>query len=308
MSGPNERVFRFAAMGSPCAIHLHAPDDVAKTAAQEAIREVLRIETKYSRYLPASLLSQINRRAAAGEAIDLDEETAALIDYAGTCYRLSNGLFDITSGVLRKAWDSRSGAPPDLAALSAVLQFVGFEKLDWSRPMLSFPVRGVEIDLGGIAKEYAVDRAVEVCRSRGVEACLVDLGGDIGIGGPRQDGSPWSISIRGTAAGPDVAFATIQLSRGGLASSGDYERFIEFEGRRYSHILDPRTGWPVSGLAAVSVAADQCLAAGTFSTVAMLKGEAGAQWLSDCNVAHAWVSQDGRRFAAPPFKLAGREA
>jgi thiamine biosynthesis lipoprotein len=303
MTAVEVQTFPFEAMGSPCAVHVDADDELADQAVREAIREVHRIEAKYSRYLPSSLLSAINRQASLGAAIELDEETAALIDYAAQCHRLSGGLFDITSGVLRKAWDFRVRATPDLERLPRLLEVVGSGKLKWSRPTLGFAVPGMEIDFGGIAKEYAVDRAVQICLGRGVSACLVDLGGDVGVGGPHRDASPWPIAIRSGGAGSNVAFATIALSGGALATSGDYERFIEFEGRRYSHILNPKTGWPVSGLASVSVAADRCLAAGACSTIAMLKGEAGARWLADRSIAHAWIDQDGRRFATPPFEL-----
>ena len=303
MTAGEVQVFPFEAMGSPCAIHVDADGELAESAAGEAIREVRRIEAKYSRYLPSSLLSEINRQAALGAAIDLDDETVALIDYVARCYQLSDGLFDITSGVLRKAWDFRLRATPDLERLPRLVDLVGFEKLKWSRPTLGFAVPGMEIDFGGIAKEYAVDRAVEIARSSGVSACLVDLGGDVAIGGPRRDGSPWPIAIRSGGAETDVALATILLSGGALASSGDYERFIELDGRRYSHILNPKTGWPVSGLASVSVAAEQCLTAGTCSTIAMLKGEAGSCWLADHRIAHAWIDHRGRRFATPPFEL-----
>jgi FAD:protein FMN transferase len=298
----NDHVFHFAAMGSPCAIHVDARNDQAQRAAGEAIREVRRIEARYSRYLPGSLLSQINRQAAVGGAIELDDETSALIDYAGKCHELSDGLFDVTSGVLRKAWNFQSGAPPDLAGLTTLLRAVGFDKLHWSPPTLSFAVSGMEIDFGGMAKEYAADRACAILLAHGLENCLVDLGGDIAVSGPRRDGSPWSIAIRGDR--PGVAFAKIELSRGGLASSGDYERFIEFEGRRYSHILNPRTGWPVAGLSAASVLADQCMAAGTYATVAMLRGDEGAAWLSACHISHAGIDRQGQRFATPPFELA----
>lgn len=293
----------FPAMGSPCAIHIDGPRELAEAAARQAETEVHRIETKYSRYLPASLTSEINRCALAGGTIELDDETAALVDYAGRCHQLSGGLFDITSGVLRKAWNFQTRAAPDLAALPGLLQLVGFDKLKWSPPTLGFPVAGMEIDLGGLAKEYAVDRAVAICRACDVESCLVDLGGDIGVGGPRADGSPWTVAIR-SGHQADIAAARIELSRGALASSGDYERFIEFEGRRYSHLLNPKTGFPVSGLMAASVTAAQCLAAGTYSSIAMLKGAAGAQWLADCNIPYVLIREDGSRLATPPFRLA----
>ncbi|WP_083839205.1 FAD:protein FMN transferase [Bradyrhizobium sp. STM 3809] len=296
------KTVHFQAMGSPCAVHVDGEAALHEQAAKSVIAEVFRIEAKYSRYLPNSLLSKINREASLGRSIRVDEETAELIDYAGACYRLSDQLFDITSGILRKAWDFGSGIPLNLDRINELIGKVGFEKLGWVRPVLTFDRPDMEIDLGGIAKEYAADRGVDICRSLGIESCLIDLGGDISIGGPRRDGEPWLISIR-DAKSATQAFATLTLSKGGLGSSGDYERFIEIEGRRYSHILDPRTGWPVSGLSSVSVASDHCLAAGSLSTIAMLKGSQGAEWLLSRGISHAAIDHHGSRFATPPFVL-----
>jgi thiamine biosynthesis lipoprotein len=296
------RTFRFTAMGTKCAIHIHAERKLSDLAARAAVDEINRIEAKYSRYLPSSFLSNINRQAAIGGLADLDEETASLFNYACDCYRLSDGLFDITSGILRRIWDFRSQRVPDKGEIKSVLPLVGLRKLSWISPKLAFPVAGMEIDFGGLAKEYAADRATIVCKSLGIDSALVDLGGDIAVLGPQPGGAPWSIGIRDPRHS-DRQIARVMLSSGALASSGDYERFIVIDGKRYSHILNPLTGWPVDELATVSVVADQCLAAGTFSTIAMLKGAQGVAWLQKLEVPHLWINQSTERGCTFPFEL-----
>lgn len=266
-------------MGSPCEIHLHDPSrDRADTVAAAAIDEVARLERKYSRYRPDSLASALNASAGGPRGVEVDDETAALLDYADTSHRESGGLFDPTSGVLRRAWDFRSGRLPSQEALDELLSRVGWQKVVWSRPRIALPLPGMEIDFGGFVKEYAADRAAALCRARGLGHGLVDLGGDLAVVGPHPDGAPWRVGIRDPRA-PERAIATVGLARGAIATSGDYERFMMVDGVRYGHVLDPRTGWPVRGLASASVVADLCLVAGTASTVALLRGCDGSRWL-----------------------------
>jgi FAD:protein FMN transferase len=282
--------FAFIAMGSECVLHL---DDANAATAHAAELEVLRIEHRYSRYRADSVLSQINRVAATGGALEVDDETAALIDYAFACYRKSDGLFDITTGILRRAWNFSSGRVPAPAEIEQWLPFVGLDKIHWDAPRLSFPTAGVELDFGGIGKEYAADRAAAVCIGAGVTHGLVDLGGDLCVIGPRSDDTPWPIHIRDPRT-PGQALAHVSLAVGGLATSGDYERCVVIDGQRYGHILNPHTGWPMRGLAGVSVVADTCLLAGSISTIAMLKGAGGVAWLDQLGVRCVWIDTEGR--------------
>ncbi len=269
-------------MGSPCELRLYSElPELARDAADAATAEVARLERKYSRYRDDSLAQRINRSAGNPEGVRVDDETAALLDYAQLCHEQSGGLFDITSGILRRAWDFRSGRLPERGEVGALRRRVGWEKVRWERPRLVLPLEGMEVDFGGYVKEYAADRVAERCRERGVDHGLVDLGGDLAVIGPHPDGSPWRVGIRNPRS-PREAIASVEVDRGGVASSGDYERFMVVDGVRYGHILSPRTGWPVEGLAAVSVVAPHCLVAGTASTIAMLKGEtAGPAWLDE---------------------------
>lgn len=282
-------------MGGPCAVQVYAPDaGQARRAMQAAQVEVLRIETKYSRYRADSVVSRINAAAGAGKGIEVDEETAALLDYAAAAYEQSDGLFDITSGVLRRAWDFKAKRLPSDAQLAALLPLVGWSQVEWQRPRVRLSRAGMEIDFGGFGKEYAADRAAAVLLALGVKHGLVELGGDIRIVGPHPDGSPWRIGVRHPRR-PAEPIATLELHQGAIASSGDYERFFEHGGKRYCHILDPRSGWPVQSFAGVSVLAEQCLIAGTATTVGILRGEKdGAKWLKELGLPHLCIGADLR--------------
>ncbi len=280
-------------MGTPCEIQLFARDKYqAQFAADSAIADVQRLEARYSRYRETSFLSEINRTASVGGSIEVDAETASLLDYAVTCYEQSDSLFDITSGLLRRAWKFDQGKLPGQSLIDDLLTKVGWHKVAWSKPKLTFTVPGMEIDFGGIVKEYAVDRAATVCYNQGIRHGVINLGGDIKVIGPRNDGSPWHVGIR-HPNNPSALLDTLLLYEGALASSGDYERCIVVNDIRYGHVLNPLTGWPVRHLAAVSVVGDFCVVAGSASTIAMLKEKDGLDWLDALGLPHLWVNTHG---------------
>lgn len=286
--------FPFSAMGSRCEVRLYARDEASASASAEAaIADVRRLDAKYSRYRDDSVTAEINRVAAAGGAVDVDAETATLLDYAATCFEQSDGLFDLTSGILRQAWSADRRELPDRDALELLLARVGWSKVCWQRPRLAFNVSGMEIDFGGVVKEYAADRAATLCAEAAFRHGLVDLGGDIKIVGPHPDGTPWVVGIQ-HPRNPDTVMATLDLFHGAIATSGDYERFVEIDGLRYSHILSPRTGLPVSGLAGVSVVAPECVVAGSTTTIAMLMEDRGPEWLDEVGLPHVWMDQELR--------------
>ncbi len=283
----------FKAMGTLCEIQLFSVTKAkARKVANAAIADVQRLERLYSRYKPDSLLSKINRVAALGGSITVDVETACLLDYAVTCYQQSDGLFDITSGILRRAWKFDQDQLPEQSLIDQLLDKVGWHKVIWERPVLTFSIPGMEIDFGGIVKEYAVDRAAALCFSQGIKQGVVNLGGDIKVVGPRADGSPWRIGIK-HPYDKEGLLDTLLLHEGALASSGDYERCITVKGIRYGHVLNPKTGWPVRHLAAVSVVGDFCVVAGSASTIAMLKEDKGTEWLTELGLPNLWVDVHG---------------
>jgi FAD:protein FMN transferase len=280
-------------MGTRCEIRVFAPDaQVAVGAIAQAVEAINALEQKYSRYRPGNFMHQLNAAARQGGSFAADAECLSLLNFADICHQQSEGLFDITSGILRQAWDFERSALPDSALLERLLASVGWQHVRRSADAVHFGRAGMELDFGGIVKEYAVDRAAEVCRRNGIAHGVVDMGGDIAVIGPSPDGEPWSIGIRHPRLpGQDVA--TFAIAQGALATSGDYERCIEIDGKRYSHILSPRDGWPVQGLSSVTVVADQCILAGSVSTTAMLKETSGPDWLEALGLPHVWVGLDG---------------
>jgi len=276
----------FNIMGGPAELKLYIKDtDEPNHFFQLAENEALRLEKKYSRYRDDSVTSAINASANNDEGIHVDSETAALLNYAQIAWQQSNGLFDITSGTLRKAWDFKSNALPDESVIKKLLESVGWQKLTWQPPYLTLPV-GMEIDFGGVVKEYAADAIATLLRNSGITHGLVELAGDISIIGSHPDGSAWKIGVRNPNK-PEQAIASIDAFEGGIASSGNYERFIVVNKQRYCHILNPKTGWPENSVAGVSVHASTCLVAGTASTTAMLLGaEQGRKWLKEGGFNH----------------------
>ena len=288
----------FSAMGGPCNIRIVCPQARTALAALSAAEaEVRRLESKYSRYLPNSITSSINGNAGIAP-VAIDEETAGLLNYADTVWQESAGLFDLTSGVLRHAWDFRSGLIPERKTIESLLAKVGWQRLQWTQSSAFLTESGMELDFGGCVKEYAADSAANVLRQTGIQHALVDLAGDLASVGGQGSGQPWTIGVRHPQS-RDQAVASLELVDQALASSGDYERFIEFEGKRYGHILNPLTGWPVEGLAAVSVTGPQCLVAGSAATLAMLKPEREAiAWLHTLGLPWVAVDYRGQAFSA----------
>lgn len=280
-------------MGSPCVLTLYVQSvSQYKEAVFRCEKEMERLEHKYSRYLPNSLLSQINASAGSGKGMALDDETWQLLNYANIAFEQSDGLFDITSGILRTAWNFKQPQLPDADKLKLLIEKIGWQKIHLDQQHFVLPEPRMQLDLGGIVKEYAADCLANILKHQHIQSGVIDLAGDIRILGPHPNGSPWQVGISHPQH-PEQAIATIALSSGALASSGDYARCFELNGKRYSHLLNPKTGWPIQGLAGVSVWAEQCVVAGSIATIAMLKGEnEGNQWLKEVGVPFVSINQE----------------
>lgn len=264
-------------MASPCEVLLDSSSETTARAVAEALAaEAWRIEDKFSRYQNDNIVHRIN--SAAGEPVEVDDETARLLDFAAVLHRLSEGRFDITSGALREVWVfDGSDRIPETEAVAGVLGRVGWRRAVWRSPVFVLPA-GMEIDLGGIGKEYAVDRCVAMLAWMTDSPGLVNFGGDLAVTGPPASRTAWKVGIEGPRA--DSPDRLLNLRQGGLATSGDARRFLLREGIRYSHILDPATGWPVADAPnSITVAADTCTQAGMLSTLAMLKGKGAEAFL-----------------------------
>lgn len=266
----------------------------SKALAAIGMKEVARIERKYSRYQPESVVSRIND--SAGKAwVECDEETVALLDYADAVYRSSGGLFDVTSGVLRRAWNFDKAEIPSPEARQPLLKLVGWSRVERQGSAVRLPDEGMQLDFGGIGKEYAADAAAELLAEHGARHGYVNLGGDIRVIGPKPGGEPWSIGIR-DPRNPGGTIASIPVSSGAIATSGDYERYFESAGRRYCHIVNPKTGWPVSFWRSVTVLAPFATTAGSCATVAMLLEAEGLNYLKSSGFSYLTVDQSGRMF------------
>lgn len=270
--------FPFRAMGSACEVVLASSSDKdAQRLAQMAISEVIRIERKYSRYTADSVVSQVNQQAGVAP-VACDDETWALLQYAAKLHEQSGGMFDITSGVLRQAWNFQLAVLPAKEKVTAVLAKVGWHKVLLQNQSVFLPDIGMEIDFGGFGKEYAADRAAQVLQAQGVKSGHVNLAGDMRFLGPKPTGEPWMIGIQDPRHSSQV-IATLPMMQGGLATSGDYERYFELDGQRYCHVINPLTGWPVTYWRSVSVTAPATVVAGCTSTMAMLMEERGLAFL-----------------------------
>ena len=265
-------------MATPCEVRLDTEDpEIARAVAIAAETEARRIEQKFSRYRGDSVVGKIN--AGMGQGLVVDAETASLLDFADQCYEISGGLFDITSGVLRRVWRfDGSGRIPTPEKIRALRPLIGWKKVTWRPPEFTLPA-GMEIDFGGLAKEYAVDRVLQEAAALTSQPVLVNFGGDLRVSGPRRGGAAWKVAIESVETSGRMA-AMIDLTSGALATSGDARRFLLRDGVRYSHILNPKTGWPVRDAPrSVTVAAAHCVEAGMAATLAMLKGKEAEAFL-----------------------------
>lgn len=256
----------FHAMASPCELLIESQNaDLVQKLADICVTEVRRIEKKYSRYHQQSLCSIINQ--SDGSPVPIDDETFRLLQFAHTCYLQSEGLFDITSGVLGQVWHFNGGDQiPTQDKISPLLPLINFERVHFDKESIVLP-KGMALDFGGIGKEYAVSRLASLCLEHAPQiSVLVNLGGDLQITLPRQNHKPWMVGI-------DQSEKTIPLKQGALATSGDANRYLLKNGVRYSHILNPKTGWPIQDAPhSITILAPLCIQAGCLATLSLLQG------------------------------------
>jgi len=285
----------FQAMASLCELLLEVTQaKLARELTELAAQEVLRIEHKFSRYRSDNIVYEINN--ANGATIVVDNETADLLDYAQQCYKLSDGYFDITSGILREAWhfDGSDNIPSQEKVID-ILKYVGWQKIQWQRPNITMPPK-MQIDFGGIGKEYAVDRVALMLKQKSDASVLLNFGGDLVVTRPRNNGIGWYIGVenldvskisRGILNSTNNNFTNehFELAQGAVATSGDARRYLVKNGKRYCHILDPHTGWPIQDAPhSVTVIAETCTEAGILATIAILHGAQAEEFLTEQEV------------------------
>ena len=279
-------VGEFTAMASPCEVLIDDCDPIlAKHILQHVVRECRRIERQFSRYRNDNIVHKINH--ARGQPVSIDEETFKLLSFAQTCYVMSDGLFDITAGVLNRGWHfDGSDRLASEAEVQSCLPLVGFDKIQFNATMVTLPAQ-MSIDFGGIAKEYAVDMCAQHALSLAPHtSVLINFGGDIAVSQPRKKQTFWRVGI----SHPDprqTEPVMVQIARGGLATSGDANRFLIKDGVRYSHILNPKTGYPITAApASVTVAGENCTQAGLLATLSLLQGNNAEAFLRAQGLQH----------------------
>ncbi|WNC69912.1 FAD:protein FMN transferase [Thalassotalea nanhaiensis] len=276
---------KFDAMASPCEILINSVDKaIAEQVAQTVANEAWRIEDKFSRYLASSSCSKIN--ASNGHAVVIDTETFKLLEFSKQCFIISDAAFDITSGVLRQAWNFDGSANiPKQSKINALLPNVGFDKVVLTEDSITLKP-GMEIDLGGLGKEYAVDTSLQLTKNITSSPVLINFGGDIAVTGRQVSGQPWNVGIEHPGF-ENKQPLLVSISSGAIATSGDARRYLINNGQRYSHVLDPKTGWSVlNGPKSITVAAPNCIQAGFIATLALLQGKNAEQYLNEQEIDH----------------------
>jgi len=270
-------------MGTSCrlAVVTRPVDEARATEALEAAENVLRsIELDVSSWLEGSRITRFNQ-ASAGDGIPLSETCHAILQLALGAHQLTDGTFDVTVRPLIQLWReaAASGTVPTDKALERARQRSSWDLIDLTSEEIIKLGDGVEIDLGGIAKGYAIDRAVEALQMIGVAGGLVDVGGDLRVFGQPPDGSAWRIVIRDPSGSGTLEHLAVRT--GAVCTSGDYSRFHEIGGKRYSHIIDPRTGRPAAAAISVSVVGISALEADIWATSLSIIGPRGLVILPD---------------------------
>jgi len=264
---------RFALMGGAATVRFI--DDrgrsIAETIARAAENEAFRIERKFSRFREDSVVSEIARNAGRAP-VAVDDETEALVEAALDLARLTGGRFDPTVGVLRRAWNFREQRVPGDDELAALLPLVNHGAVSVRDGTVFLEVEGMELDLGGVGKEYAVDRVADVLRAEGVTSAILNFAGDVRTIGGRGDGRPWSIGVADPRVPGRCRFAVRLIGGAGVATSGDYERCFVRDGVRYHHLLDATTGRPAEEVMSSTVVAASAFLAGRLATASFLLG------------------------------------
>ncbi len=264
----------FHAMGSRCRVCLVEPTRSAANDYLDALLNwVADFEAKYSRYLEGSVVARINA-AAGGDWVETDPETDRLLALCGDFWFVTRGAFDPTSLPLLRLWNWKASPAvvPEESAVQAARALVGWKQVERRPGAVRLPQAGMGLDFGGIGKEYAVDVAIAMAESHGIHHVLIDFGQDIRAQG-RPPGRPaWHVGLEDPRS-PGSCWASVAVDGQAVASSGDYLRHFTQMGRRYGHILDPRSGYPVdNGSLGVNVVAPTCTVAGLLSTAAFILG------------------------------------
>lgn len=271
-----EGLFRlsFKALGTQCEVQFQAPSiKAAKDFRKEALEWLRNFENRWSRFKPDSFLSEINQQAGR-DPIPYQEDDREIFQLCEYVHKLSRGLNDPTSLPLTSLWDQagRLDRLPDESEIKEAQRLVSWPEVEWANGTIRLPETGMALEIGGFGKEFAVDRLIKLAQKNDIINCLVDLGRDVAATGEPPHGQAWVVGIEDARKENTPAYR-LALSNRGLATSGNGRRFRTIAGKKFGHILDPRTGSPAENdLLTVSALANDCLTAGQISTTACILG------------------------------------
>ncbi len=294
----------FQAMSTVCRVHFRSLNPtLARDFQSEVLRWIAWFEARYSRFIASSLISRIN--ASAGrDWVEVDPETDALLSLCQEMVFFTGGVFDPTSMPLLRLWNWKANPPvvPSEDTIRAALDMVGWRKVQRRRGAIFLPREGMCLDLGGIGKEYAVDRVLMLGLQRGIDNLLVDFGNDVRVHGEPPEKGAWHIGLEDPQQ-PGRCWTGVAVTNHAVATSGDYVRHFFHQGRRYGHIIDPRTGYPVNnGSLSVSVIAPHCTMAGILSTSAFVLGaKEGLSLMELCPGVEGCITTEGARCETKRF-------
>lgn len=302
---------KLSMLGSPFEVTVVAQDTIqANEWLDLAVAEVKRVENQISDWIPTTPISQVNKNAGI-QAVKVDDEVFQLVQRALKISELTSGAFDISYASMDKIWkfDGSMKAMPTPEAIAKSVERIGYKKIILNEKEHSIFLKelGMKLGLGGIGQGYIADKVKVLLVSKGCTSGIVNVSGDINAWGKQPDGTPWSVGIV-NPMNKNKIFATFPLEDSSVETSGSYEKFVTFNGIRYSHIIDPRTGYPATGIVSVSVFAKQteiadALATGIFvlgvdvglDLVNQLKG-IGCIIVDDKGIVHASKNIDIKKF------------
>ena len=302
---PDIEWINFSAMGSPCAIgYVGSSDGDPQGFESEIVQWISNFEARYSRYCSISLISRINAQAG-GAWVDVDQEAEAVFALVDRAYQITDGIFDPSALPLIQIWDynkNRDEVPDDVEVARA-RHLVGWNRFERRSGSVRLPEKGMGIDVGGICKEYAVDRSVEMAAQRGFGQIIVDFGQDIRVAGEAPETGSWRIGLENPFQ-PGSCWTTLAIKDGAVASSGSYHRNFIHGGKTFGHILDPRTGYPVvNSCRSVTVTASACWFAGVLSTAAFILGpDEGIRLIENNGPVEGCILTDSECFSTKGFE------
>lgn len=291
-------------MGTSCQVDFACGSDArAREFKADVVAWVESFEARFSRFRPDSLISKLNA-GAGGEGVELDAEGESLFSLVDWYHWSTGGVFDPSALPLLKLWDYHNpdARVPSDEAVKAALERVGWKKVIHRDRTLRLPETGMGVDVGGIGKEYAVDIVFQMGEARGFPSVHVNFGNDLRVSGPAPQGGPWLVGLEDPKQ-PGTCWGGVAVTRQAVTTSGDYMRFFKADGRRFGHILDPRTGWPVAnGCQSVTVVSNACTEAGILSTTAFILGaEAGLRFIQSWHQAEGCLWQGEQRIQTEGF-------